>query len=101
MRNLPICKACNIARAWTCKAANVKDWRVTNKKNKALQALAQELQSGRGYIIASPREVFARYGAILPEVWRYGKLDDTPRVWGVLADCPDYRGRVSFNLASV
>lgn len=101
MRKFTICEACDIARAMTCEAASVEAWRVTDKKNKALQALAQQLSRERGYIIASPRKVFVRYGAILPDNWRYAKLDDIPRVWGVMARYPDYRGRVSFNLASV
>lgn len=60
-----VSKAAQFAKKQTAKAASVKAWRITTKAGRALQEEARRLSAGRGYIIATDAEIFAKYG----ELW--------------------------------
>lgn len=52
----------NIAKRMTANTAAMKDWRIRNKHNRAMREIARELIAGKGYIIASVRELAEKYG---------------------------------------
>lgn len=54
----------NIAKRLTAETATIKDWRIRNKHNRAMREIARELTAGKGYIIASVKELTAKYGAL-------------------------------------
>lgn len=72
----------NIAKRMTANAAALKDWRIRNKHNRAMREIARELTAGKGYIIATVKELAAKYGTLChyetaaPEA-------DIKRVWGL------------------
>ena len=64
-----------IARRHTLNATQVKDWRLRRKSDRQLKALAIELTAGKGYIIASAKELHNRYPSLMPD------SNDTGRLW--------------------
>lgn len=72
----------NIAKRMTANTAELKDWRVRNKHNITMRAIARNLTAGKGYVIASVKELSQKYGALChydaaaPEA-------DKKRVWGL------------------
>lgn len=52
----------NIAKQMTMNTAAMKDWRIKNKHNHAMREIARKLIDGKGYIIASIRELAEKYG---------------------------------------
>lgn len=54
----------NIAKRMTSETAALKDWRIRNKHNRAMREIARELTAGKGYIIASVKELVAKYGTL-------------------------------------
>lgn len=75
-----------VAQKITRRAAAVKPWRVRTKAAKALQARAQELAAGRGYIIATDAEIFAKFSEFCP-VLKWAKArDEKKHVWSINAD---------------
>lgn len=72
----------NLARRITANTAAIKDWRVTNKHNRAMREIARQLTAGKGYIIASARELKQRYGELcLYEVAAPGA--DRKTIWAI------------------
>lgn len=72
----------NIAKRMTAKAATLKDWRVVNKHNRAMREIAREMTSGKGYIIATVKELAAKYGKLCHyETTAYGA--DKKEIWGI------------------
>lgn len=72
----------NIAKRMTANTAALKDWRVRNKHNITMREIARELTAGKGYVIASVKELAAKYGTLC----HYSP--DAPgayekRVWGL------------------
>lgn len=59
---ITISKKITIARKITSLTANAKDWRIRNKYNRAMREVARDLTAGKGYIIASARDLSVRYG---------------------------------------
>lgn len=75
-----------IARKMTARAASVKDWRLNRKADREAKAEAVRLtKEGRGYVIATPREIRAMY----PFLFQFedGPDRDKKMVW---AFCPSY-----------
>lgn len=54
----------NMAKRITASTAALKDWRVRSKHNRAMREIARQLTAGKGYIIASVRELKQRYGEL-------------------------------------
>lgn len=72
----------NIARRMTADTAALKDWRVRNRKNRSMRGIARELTAGKGYIIASVKDLSSKYGTLChysPDAHGAGKK----RVWGL------------------
>ncbi len=68
----------NIAKRMTANTATLKDWRVRSKHNRAMR----EISNGKGYIIASVRELAQKYGRLCHyETTAPGA--DAKRVWGL------------------
>lgn len=72
----------NIAKRMTAETAALKDWRIRNKHNRAMREIARELTTGKGYLIASVKELAAKYGKLCHyETTAPGS--DVKRVWGL------------------
>lgn len=54
----------NIAKRMTANTAALKDWRIRNKHNRAMREIARELTAGKGYLIATVKELAAKYGTL-------------------------------------
>lgn len=54
----------NIAKRMTASTAALKDWRIRNKHNRAMREIARELTAGKGYLIATVKELAAKYGTL-------------------------------------
>lgn len=69
----------DFAKDMTSEVANMKDWRVRNKHNRAMREIARELvESNGGYLIASPNELAERY----PGMFESNPVNgDTKMVW--------------------
>lgn len=72
----------NIAKRMTANTAALKDWRIRNKHNITMREIARELTAGKGYVIASVKELSDKYGTLChyspdsPEAYK-------KRVWGL------------------
>lgn len=72
----------NIAKRMTASTAALKDWRIRNKHNRAMREIARQLTAGKGYIIASVRELKQRYGELCHyEVTAPGA--DKKKIWAI------------------
>ena len=72
----------NIAKRMTAETATIKDWRIRNKHNRAMHEMARELTAGKGYIIASVRELAEKYGKLCHyETTAPGA--DKKHIWGL------------------
>lgn len=70
------------AKRVTEETANMKDWRVRNRHNRAMREIARELTAGKGHIIASVKELAAKYGTLCHyEATAPGA--DEKHVWGL------------------
>lgn len=75
----------NIAKRMTANTANIKDWQIRNKHNRAMREIARELTAGKGYLIATVKELAAKYGTLCHyETTAPGA--DEKRVWGLKMD---------------
>ena len=78
MKSAYVCT--KIAKSYTEEAANVKDWRLRNAKDREFKEIAKELMADKGYIIATNYELAKKYP---------GKIDvsNSPEsgkmIWGV------------------
>lgn len=72
----------NIAKRMTAETAALKDWRIRNKHNRAMREIARELTSGKGYLIATVKELAAKYGTLCHYETTAPGADET-RVWGL------------------
>lgn len=70
----------------THKAASTKDWRLRRKIDRRFKEIAQELSQGKGYIIASEKELAEKW----PEVFvGRGWLGSDKFIWAVMfSDSP-------------
>lgn len=101
MYSWSISEAIEFAKEQTAKAASVKAWRITTKAGRALQKIAKELATGKGYEIATDAEIFAKYGDLCP-IFKVAKVrDNKPRIWCIYTGVADYRGRVSLSIVCV
>ena len=74
----------NIAKRMTASTAALKDWRIRNKHNRAMREIARQLTAGKGYIIASVRELKQRYGELCHyEVTAPGA--DKKKIWAIMS----------------
>ena len=72
----------NIAKRMTASTAALKDWRIRNTHNRAMREIARQLTAGKGYIIASVRELKQRYGELCHyEVTAPGA--DKKKIWAI------------------
>ena len=69
-----ISKAVKFAQEQTAKAASVKAWRITTKAGRALQEIARQMATGKGYEIATDAQIFAKYGDKLEKMSEYAAL---------------------------
>jgi len=94
----------NACAAWAARmtkdAAAVKAWRLTNKKDRAAHAAAVELAAGRGYLIATPRELYTRYEFSRPLFWESSPDVDKKMLWGIHW-MPERNGRRSLSFVPV
>lgn len=80
MKALTLTGFVNAAKVSTSKVANLKDYQVRNKNLRAKRELARELANGKGYIIATAKEISDRYNL----GWNVVKEDlNKKRVWGL------------------
>ena len=72
----------NMAKRITASTAALKDWRVRSKHNRAMREIARQLTAGKGYIIASVKELKQRYGELCHyEVTAPGS--DRKTIWAI------------------
>lgn len=96
-----ISKAVKFAQEQTAKAASVKTWRITTKAGRALQEIARQMATGKGYEIATDAQIFAKYGDLCP-IFKVKKMrDNKPRIWCIYTDVADSRGRVALSVVCV
>lgn len=72
----------NIAKRMTANAAALKDWRIRNKHNRAMREIARELTAGKGYLIATVKELAAKYGPLCHYETAAPGADEK-HVWGL------------------
>lgn len=73
-----------IAQRLTREAAALKDYRVTTVQDRRMRELARDWNRGKGYEIASLREIAERYGNV-PYFDPNSPNADRKRVWGICA----------------
>lgn len=73
-----------IAKRLTSESANVKEWRLRNKRNRELRSVAREIVAGKGYIIASERQLHKQYGPLFS--FFENEAAEIKRVWGIYYD---------------
>lgn len=96
-----ISKAVQFAKEQTAKAASVKAWRITTKAGRALQEIARQMATGKGYEIATDAQIFAKYGDLCP-IFKVSRIrDNKPRIWCIYTGVADMRGRVSLSVVCV
>lgn len=71
------------AQRVTQRAADVKPWRVRTKAAKAMHQRAQELTTGRGYMIATDAEIFAEFSEFCPLLKWANERDNKKRIWAI------------------
>lgn len=79
---ITLTKRVNIAKRMTEETANMKDWQVRNRHNRAMREIARGISDGKGYIIASVRELTQKYGNLC----HYDTIAtgaDAKHVWGL------------------
>ena len=91
MREIPIERIIEAARRMNALSATTKDWRLTRKIDREAKAEAQKLNEGRGYIIATPRELKAMYPRFVK--WEPGADADEKMVWCFWPSIHDVKGR--------
>ena len=96
-----ISKAMQFAKEQTAKAASVKAWRITTKAGRALQEVARQMATGKGYEIATDAEIFAKYGDLYPIFKVSKERDNKPRIWCIYTGVADVRGRVALSVVCV
>lgn len=79
---ITLSKRIEVARLRTSKTANMKDWRIRNKHNRAMREIAREWIGGKGYTIASVKELAAKYGDLCHDETMAPGADEK-RVWGI------------------
>ena len=79
---MTISKRIEIARNLTVATANINDYKIRNKHNRQMRELARELMSCKGYIIASTRELKAKY----ENHSHYDAISDDKHIWGISAN---------------
>lgn len=70
------------AKRLTAKTAMIKDWRIRNRHNRAMREIARGLTAGKGYVIASPREL----SEIYPDFYgcdTAAQDSDVKMIWGL------------------
>lgn len=82
----------SIAKNFCAKTANMKDWQVRNKHNRAMREIARELMRGKGYIVATSQEMEAMYGQLFHVAGAC--LDQKKCVWGL--DYNDIFNKIQF-----
>ena len=72
----------NTGKQLNTNTATMKDWGIRNKHNRAMRERAREISGGKGYIIASGKELAAKYGTLCHyETTAPGA--DAKRAWGL------------------
>lgn len=90
MKNLTLTDFVTIAKYETQKAATVKMWRLTNKKERLARFLAVATAARKGYIIASVSQMKRMYPNYIS-----GKDSDRLHVWGWKAnECRTPSGKI-------
>lgn len=72
----------NIAKRMTASTAALKDWRIRNKHNREMREIARELTAGKGYVIATVKDLAAKYGALCHYDAAAPGADEK-RIWGL------------------
>lgn len=72
----------NIAKAITAETASLKDWKIRNSHNRKMREIARDLTSGKGYIIATARELKAKYGDLC-HYQADASDSDRKRIWSL------------------
>ena len=70
----------NAARIMTNRAATAKDWTLTRKRDKEMKKIAKEMVAGRGYIIATDKELEAKYPAFFKT---HSAEESKKMIWGI------------------
>ena len=80
MKEIGIKGWAEFAKKMTTDAANAKDWTLRRKDDKRMKEIAQELAAGRGYIIATDRELEKMY----PGLFKAQGVKESPKtIWAV------------------
>lgn len=78
--NFGIVDWANVAFRETLRAANAKDYILRRKVDRRFKEIANELVMGRGYIIATDRELESKY----PELFKASaKMESKKMIWAV------------------
>lgn len=76
-------QAVETAKKITNRAASVKDWRLTTNRDRAMKKLAAEISQGKGYILASPRQIAEQYPNLVSPYFATGAGADRVFIWAV------------------
>lgn len=80
MKEIGIKGWAEFAKKMTTDAANAKDWMLKRKSDKRMKEIAQELSAGRGYIIATDKELESQY----PGLFKSQSVEESPKmIWAV------------------
>ena len=101
VQNLGISYWAGVATRITARSANVADWRIRSRKNKALRDLAREWAEGKGYIIATEEQMFATYHWRLTHKVNPNIKDKKLHIWAVDRSIPDQWGRVALSIIQI
>ncbi len=80
LKKITLSERIAIAKRLTEKATQIKNWKLRRNSDKQLKELAQELNNGKGYIIASAKELTNKYPGLINShdtsrhVWAIGEL---------------------------
>lgn len=91
----------DLAKCFTAKSANISDWRIRSRKNKALRELAREWGEGEGYIVATEEQMYATCHWRLTHKGKSTIKDKRTHIWAVKATPHDQWGRVALNIVKV
>lgn len=100
-QNLGVLYWTDLATRINARSANVADWRIRSRKNKALRELARKWAEDKGYIIATEEQMFATCHWRLTHKGEPTIKDKRTHIWAVKSTPHDQWGRVALNIVMV
>lgn len=97
--DLPLAHWVEVARRQTAYTATVKDWRLRRKIDREAKEEARRLIHDKGYIIATPAELKAKYPQFVD--WTPGIDAGEKMVFAFHASVPDRWGRCRISIIRI